>query len=166
MNQYIKKFPSGLTIERAKSRAKLVKQNGEVETLTEALDLIAFQEMGLRWSQAIKIINNHFEIDDHCDEWVFIKLSSETAMLLHLWTRHHYKARPDLDSELEKKLEDIIPLAIANNHLQYNEKLFGKFCLKLGKFFNGSDGMLMPKVYFKDLPSDIKILSNPKAKYS
>lgn len=166
MIKVIEKFPSGLTIKRARSRARALKESGDLPTLTEALDSIAFQEMELSWAKAMKVLHNHLKVDDNCDEWVFVKLSSDTAHLLHLWNRYHFKARPDLDVELEKDLERRIPLEIVENHLQYNENDFWKFSLKLGKSFNGSDGMLMPKVYFKNVPSDIKIFNNPKPHYS
>lgn len=166
MIKVIEKFPSGLTIKRARSRAKDLKDCGEVATLAEGLDSIALQEMGLSWAKAMRVLRNYLNVDDNCDEWLFVKLSSDTAHLLHLWNRYHFKARPELDAQLEKDLEQRIPLEIVENNLQYNENDFWKFSLKLGRSFNGSDGMLMPKVYFKNVPSDIKIFNNPKSNYS
>jgi len=165
MIKVIEKFPSGLTIKRARSQAKDLKDCGEVKTLTEGLNSIALQEMGLSWAKAIRVLRNHLNVDDNCDEWVFVKLSIDTAHLFHLWNRNYFKARPDLDVELEKDLERRIPLEIVENHLEYNENDFGRFCLKLGRSHNGSDGMLMPKIYFKNVRSDTKIFNNPKSQY-
>ena len=46
-------FPSGLTVSRAKKRAKTLVKNGEVSKLALALDKIAIQEVGMSWKDAI-----------------------------------------------------------------------------------------------------------------
>ncbi len=46
-------FPSSLSIDRAKKRAKAAVKAGEFPTLTQALDAIARAEMGIPWGKAI-----------------------------------------------------------------------------------------------------------------
>ena len=46
-------FPSSLSIDRAKKRAKAAVKAGEFPTITQALDAIARIEMGIPWGKAV-----------------------------------------------------------------------------------------------------------------
>lgn len=51
-------FPSGLSVRRAKSRAKKLVAEGTCQTVTSALDKIAHAEMGMQWHQAMDAITH------------------------------------------------------------------------------------------------------------
>ncbi len=51
-------FPSSLSIDRAKKRAKAAVKAGEFPTLTQALDAIARAEMGIPWGKAIAALKS------------------------------------------------------------------------------------------------------------
>lgn len=40
-------FPSGLSVQRAKARAKELVKSGQFENLSKALDFISFKEIGM-----------------------------------------------------------------------------------------------------------------------
>jgi len=153
-------FPSGLTINRAKDRAKKLLKDGEARSLNEAQDLISTEEMGVSWAKAMKIINNHHDIAT-CKEWVFIPLSHDLATLLHLWTRSHFNPLTELDKKLEENIENLLPDVFKKNGFEYNLEKYGMYRLKLGRSNNGSDGILMPKDYFTQTPNNIQIHDNP-----
>lgn len=154
------KFPSGLTVRRAKDRAKYLLKECEVKSLNEAQNRISMAEMGVPWAKAMKIISNHIKAAS-CAEWVFIPLSQDLSMQLHLWNRYHYKNQPDIDKALELDIEHQLPQVFSKNGFIYNFEDFGDYRLKLGRSNNGANGVLMPKVYFKSYPEKTLIQKNP-----
>lgn len=52
-NNFPLSFPSGLTVKRARSRAKEAKASGKYKSNTDALNAIAIEETGLPWAKAI-----------------------------------------------------------------------------------------------------------------
>lgn len=49
----IRYFPTGLSVNRAKRRAKASVKAGSYQTLTEALDAISVDQTGLPWGKAL-----------------------------------------------------------------------------------------------------------------
>lgn len=154
------KFPSGLSIRRAKDRAKDLLKEGEVKSLNEAQNRISMTEMGVPWAKAMKIISNHIKAAS-CAEWVLIPLSHDLSMRLHLWTRFHYMHQPENDKALEQDIEHQLSQVFSKNGFTYNFEEYGDYRLKLGHSNNGTNGVLMPKVYFTGYPEKTLIQKNP-----
>lgn len=57
-------FPSGLSIKRAKKKAKELVKKGEKPSLSVALNAISMQEVGLPWSKAVSHLKKSHPLYD------------------------------------------------------------------------------------------------------
>lgn len=102
----ILRFPSGLTIDRAKQRAKTAVKAGKSPTLTHAQDAISYAQIGLPWSKAIPHLKKHEKsnIQQFMTSRDILSVMKDLPTLTH-YGFGAYKERPFSMSDYLKKVE-------------------------------------------------------------
>lgn len=92
--------------------------------------------------------------------WVFIPLSHDDAMRVHLWIKRWPTTEED-DKELAAACEKAITDAFEVLGLKYNTDAFGEVKMNNLRLSSGSDGVAMSETCFANAAKNIKRIQNP-----
>jgi len=92
--------------------------------------------------------------------WVFIPLSRNEALGIHLWIKRLCPS-PETDKALASACEKAIETAFGKLRLKYNIEAFGAVKMDNLRLYSGTDGIAMPETCFVDVPLDVKRIKNP-----
>lgn len=101
-----------------------------------------------------------YELIDTDVPWVFVPLSHDDAMRVHLWIKRLLTTEGD-DKALAADCEKAITGAFEVLSLKYNTDAFGEIKMNNLRLYSGSDGVAMPETCFVNAAKDIKRIQNP-----